>query len=50
MAMTFLLSAKAVGLNPYEYMHDIYNRIMGWPVTRLHELLPAAWKKSRPAM
>ena len=40
-------SAKAVGANPYEYMHDIYNRIMSHPVNRLHELLPAAWKKSR---
>jgi hypothetical protein len=46
-ALTFLQSAKAVGANPYEYMHDIFNRIMGWPVTRLHELLPAAWKKAR---
>jgi len=46
MALTFLQSAKAVGLNPYEYMHDIYNRIMSHPVNRLHELLPAVWKKS----
>ncbi len=47
MALTFLQSAKAVGVNPYEYLHDIYNRIMGHPVTRLHELLPAAWKQAR---
>jgi len=47
MALTFLQSAKAVGANPYEYLHDIYNRIMSHPVSRLHELLPAAWKKSR---
>lgn len=46
-ALTFLQSAKAVGLNPHEYIHDIYNRIMSHPVSRLHELLPAAWKKSR---
>jgi transposase len=47
MAMTFLQSAKAVGANPYEYLHDIYNRIMNHPVNRLHELLPAAWLCTR---
>lgn len=47
MALTFLQSAKAVGANPYEYIHSIYNHIMSWPVSRLYELLPAAWKKSR---
>jgi hypothetical protein len=47
MALTFLQSAKAVGANPYEYLHDIYNRIMSHPVNRLHELLPAAWLRNR---
>ncbi len=42
MALTFLQSAKAVGANPYEYLHDTYNRIMSHPINRLHELLPAA--------
>jgi transposase len=46
-ALSLLQSAKAVGVNPYEYLHDIYNRIMSHPVHRLRELLPAAWKKSR---
>ncbi|MEK7752352.1 MAG: IS66 family transposase [Acidobacteriota bacterium] len=47
MALTFLQSAKAVGANPYDYLHDIYNRIMGHPVNRLQELLPAAWLHAR---
>ena len=47
MAMTFLQSAKSVGANPYEYLHDIYDRIMSHPVNRLHELLPAAWLRAR---
>jgi len=47
MALTFLQSAKAVGANPHEYLRDIYNRIMAHPVTRLHELLPAAWLRAR---
>jgi len=45
--LTLTQSAKAVGANPHEYLHDIYNRIMSHPVSRLHELLPAAWMKSR---
>jgi transposase len=45
--LTFLQSAKAVGANSYEYLHDVYNRIMSHPVSRLHELLPAAWLESR---
>ena len=44
-ALSLLQSAKAVGLNPYDYLHDIYNRAMSHPVNRLHELLPAAWKR-----
>jgi len=47
MALTFLQSAKAVGVNPYQYIHDIYNRIMAHPANRIHELLPAAWMRSR---
>lgn len=47
MALTFLQSAKAVGANPYTYLHDIYDRIMGHPANRLHELLPAAWMRAR---
>ena len=46
-ALTLLQSAKAAGLNPYEYLLDIYNRLMSHPVNRLHELLPSAWKNSR---
>jgi transposase len=47
MALTFLQSAKAVGANPYDYLHDVYNRIMAHPANRLHELLPAAWLRYR---
>jgi transposase len=47
MALTFLQSAKAVGADPYAYLHDVYDRIMGHPANRLHELLPAAWLRAR---
>jgi transposase len=45
-ALSLLQSAKAVGLNPYAYLHDIYNRFMGHSANRLHELLPAEWKRA----
>ena len=38
---------RGVGANPYEYLHDVYNRIMAHPANRLHELLPAAWMRAR---
>lgn len=44
---SLLHSAKACGVNPYDNLHDIYNRIMSHPVSRLHELLPEAWKQAR---
>lgn len=47
MALTFLQSTQVVGANPYEYLHDVYNRIMSHPANRLHELLPAAWMRDR---
>ncbi len=47
-ALSLLQSAKAVGINPYDYLHDIYSRFMSHPVNRLHELLPAEWKRAHP--
>ena len=46
-ALSLLQSAKACGLNPYDYLHDIYDRIMAHPVNNLSELLPDAWKRAR---
>lgn len=46
-ALTLIQSAKALGINPYEYLHDVYNRIMSHPVSKLHELLPDEWKAAR---
>lgn len=46
-ALSLLQSAKACGLNPYDYLHDIYNRIMSHPVSKLSMLLPDAWRRAR---
>lgn len=46
-AMSLIHSAKALEINCYDYLHDIYKRIMSHPVNRLHELLPDEWKAAR---
>lgn len=46
-AMSLIHSAKALDINCYDYLHDVYKRIMSHPVTRLHELLPDEWKVAR---
>jgi len=46
-ALSLIQSAKALEINCYDYLHDVYNRIMSHPVNRLHELLPDEWKAAR---
>jgi hypothetical protein len=46
-AMSLIHSAKALNINCYDYLHDVYKRIMSHPVNRLHELLPDEWKAAR---
>ncbi len=46
-AMSLIHSAKALDINCYDYLRDVYKRIMSHPVNRLHELLPDEWKAAR---
>ncbi|NCD34775.1 MAG: transposase [Spartobacteria bacterium] len=43
-ALSLLQSAKACGLNEYEYLTDILRRYQSHCVLKLEELLPANWK------
>jgi transposase len=38
-------SARALGINPYDYFEDVLRRIQGHPYNQLSELLPHRWKK-----
>jgi transposase len=38
-----ILSCKAYQVNPWEYLDDLFRRIMSHPVSRLRELLPDRW-------
>lgn len=46
-ALSLIHSAKAVDINPYDYLLDVYRRIMSHPINHLDELLPAQWKAAR---
>ncbi len=46
-ALSLIQSARALDINCYDYMLDVYNRIMSHPVSKLDELLPANWKAAR---
>ncbi|MFA5183720.1 MAG: IS66 family transposase, partial [Syntrophales bacterium] len=42
--MGLVKSCKDCDINPWEYLDDMFRRIMSHPVTRLRELLPDQWK------
>ncbi len=42
-------TCKLNGVEPYAYLHDVLTRMVnGYPVNRLDELLPWAWKAENP--
>ena len=42
--MGLVKSCKDCDINPWEYLDDMFRRIMSHPITRLRELLPDQWK------
>lgn len=48
---TILGSCTLAGVNPWEYLRDVLDKIAnGWPNSRLDELLPAKWKAMSESM
>ncbi len=45
--MSFVQTCRGLGINPREYLEDVFRRFMGHPANRLHELLPDQWRTSR---
>ena len=41
---SLLISCKLQGLNPYEYLQDVLERLPLHPVNQLADLLPSNWK------
>ena len=46
--MSIIATCKRLQIDPFLYLRDIFSRISAHPAQRLHELLPEAWKASRP--
>ena len=49
--LTVLETAKSFGVDPREYLKDVLTKIAGgWKQSRLGELMPDAWAKTRPQL
>src|SRR5690606_11040133 len=42
---TLIESARRNGLNPYDYLRDVFTRLPGHPVNQLEDFLPDRWQK-----
>jgi transposase len=45
---SLVISCKLQGINPYEYLQDLLERLPNQPINRLEELLPLQWKPDTP--
>jgi len=45
--LSLIASAKLQGLNPEEYLRDLFRLLPGWPSTRVLELAPKYWNRTR---
>jgi hypothetical protein len=45
---SLIATSKRLGLNPFAYLRDVFERISSHPQGRLAELLPDQWKAVRP--
>ena len=44
---SLLETCKKNDIDPYEWLKDVYTRIPTHPISKIRELLPAAWKQQR---
>lgn len=44
---TLVATCDARGINPFEYLADVIQRVQDHPAARLDELLPGAWARAR---
>lgn len=47
--LSFVQTCRGLGINPTEYLEDIFRRLMGHSVQRLKELLPDQWLAAKKA-
>jgi len=44
---SLIATSKRLGVNPFAYLRDLFERISAHPKSRLAELLPDRWKAVR---
>jgi transposase len=44
---SLLATCKNYNVNPVEWMHDVLTRIAGYPINKIHELLPQNWQANK---
>ena len=47
MLTSFITTCKRLGIDPFGYLRDIFERISTHPASRLAELLPEQWRAER---
>jgi hypothetical protein len=45
---TLLGSCRRHGLNPFEYLKDLFTRLPSAKITEIGQFTPAAWGKAKP--
>jgi transposase len=45
--LSFVQTCRGLGINPREYLEDIFRKLMGYNAQKLHELLPDQWLISK---
>ena len=48
--MSFVQTCRGLGINPREYLEDVFRRLMGHNAQKLDELLPDRWLQARKAV
>lgn len=44
---TLLGSCRRPGINPFEYLKDLFTRLPAAKITQIKEFMPAAWAKAK---
>jgi hypothetical protein len=44
---TLLGSCRRQGINPFDYLKDLFTRLPAIRITQIHEFTPAAWAKAK---
>ena len=47
MIYTLLGSCRRHGINPFDYLKDLFTRLPGARITQIREFTPAAWAKAK---